>query len=75
MAEIQHLRLYVVVNLGSSSSFTHIHQRESTPPAGEPLNSTMIKQQLGAMFPPVSQEGIMQAVTIHLWISEDEWYG
>lgn len=39
----------VVGNLESSSSFTHIHQRESTPPVGEPLNRTMIKQQLEAI--------------------------
>lgn len=60
----------VVGNLESSSSFTHIHQRESTPPAGEPLNSTMIKQQLEAMFPQVSQEVIMQAVSTSQSVAE-----
>ena len=53
----------VAGNLESSSSFTDVHQRESTPPTGQPLNSTMIKQQLEAMFPQASKEVIMQAVS------------
>ena len=31
----------VVANLESSSSFTDVHQRESTPPAGQLLDSTI----------------------------------
>ena len=49
----------VLGNLESSSSFTDNHQRESTSPPGQPLNSTMIKQQLEAIFPQASQEAIM----------------
>lgn len=60
----------VVDNLESSSSFTDIHQRESTPPAGQPLNSTMIKQQLEAMFPQASQEVMMQAVSTSQSVAE-----
>ena len=60
----------VLGNLESSSSFTDNHQRENTSPPGQPLNSTMIKQQLEAMFPQASQEAIMQAVSTSQSVAE-----
>ena len=57
-------------NLESSSSVTDNHQRESTSPPGQPLNSTMIKQQLEAMFPQASQEVILQAVSTSQSVAE-----